>query len=251
MDEVLKRRIVGVVALMAVALLLSWLLPTPGLHTLRGDGERRVTIDLTKPDSPPQEWALSGQESTPAAPASTDPKASQVPQRAPDEVPEQAPGEAAPQPGASEPAAAAPATNSAEVEPKATPPAVEPPEPPATKPGAPPSASPTVKPAAKPATPPDKPPAPPPVAAKPAAPASGAGNTQIQAGAYSHLDKAEGVRDGAQGLGVPCRIVPVDTAKGTLYRVRCGPYADAAAADVAIRSLATKGIAAQVVSGGR
>lgn len=251
MDEVLIRRVVGVITLVVVAFLLSWLLPTPGLHTLRGDGERRVTIDLTDPDAPAQEWTLVAPGSKPDVTADSGAGAPDTePDPAQDSVvnDETAPKQAAstradtPPPVPAEPMMPAVPAPEASL-PKAT-------EPPAPAEPAPPAPA-TPKLAPKPATEPATVPAPPAKPAeKPVAPAV-SGGVQIQAGAYSHLDKAEGVRDAAQTLGVPCRIAPIDTAKGTLYRVRCGPYANAAAAQSAIRSLSTQGISAQVVSGGR
>lgn len=91
----------------------------------------------------------------------------------------------------------------------------------------------------------------PPVTLRPPAPppASGA-KVMVQAGAYSHLDKAQGVRARAASGGVSCAIAPAETAKGTLYRLRCGPYADRAAAEGAVRTLGAAGIAAQVVGAG-
>jgi DedD protein len=73
----------------------------------------------------------------------------------------------------------------------------------------------------------------------------------VQAGAYSHLDKAEGVRTKAAAQGQRCVISPAETSKGTLYRLRCGPYADRTQAQAAIKSLTAAGIAAQIVAGAR
>lgn len=284
MDDVLKRRLVGVCTLALGAFLLSWLLPRPGLERLQGTRERVVTIDLTRPDAPVQE-RRAGEPAPPAAavepvdagaapgvasqmrsvaPTDEGPRLGTDPPLPPPELspaPEFAPdaGSDAVRPSAP-PAASKPAAPSAprpDTKPVPTPEpkAERKPDPKPAVTSANPSATAADTPARKPA--PDKP------AAKPAAkpvpstapntpavkPATG-GKVLVQAGAYSHLDKAESVRARAAGGGVSCVISPADTAKGTLYRLRCGPYADRAAADRAIGALKAAGIAAQVVSGG-
>lgn len=55
MNEVFKRRLVGLLTLAAIALLLSWLLPRPGLRSLEGSDDRIAAMDLTKPGSEPEE----------------------------------------------------------------------------------------------------------------------------------------------------------------------------------------------------
>ena len=76
MDEVVVRRVVGVVTLAIVAFLLSWLLPRPGLDRLRGGEERVVTMDLTRPDSRPEERAVGvTPESVQEAAAAAEPEA--------------------------------------------------------------------------------------------------------------------------------------------------------------------------------
>ncbi|MGH8517411.1 MAG: SPOR domain-containing protein [Panacagrimonas sp.] len=90
----------------------------------------------------------------------------------------------------------------------------------------------------------------PPAASAPASP-SGSGQVMVQAGAFSFLDKAEAVRERAGAQGQRCVVSPAETPKGTLYRLRCGPYADRAQAQAAANKLSAAGIAAQVVGGGR
>lgn len=238
MDEVVLRRVVGVITLAIAAFLLSWLLPRPGLDRLRGEGERVVTVDLTRPDAVPQE----------IPPPSEAPSTRPSPPRAPD---------AAPTPEAEIEAAVAP---SPIPEPVQAPKPVETPKPvKAQKPVEVQKVVEAPKPVEKPAAAP-KPAEPKPVETKPVetkpkastAPSSGgSGTVLIQAGAYSHLDKAEQVRAKAGAQGQHCTISPAETAKGTLYRVRCGPYADRVQAQAAIKALGAAGITAQLVGGAR
>ena len=227
MDEVVLRRVVGVIALAIAAFLLSWLLPRPGLDRLRGEGERVVTVDLTRPDAVPQEIPPPS-EVEPPPPATREPTEDELA------------------------AATAPP-------PEAVAPPEPPPEPaPPPKPVAPPKPAEPPKPvepnpaANKPAeTRPAEPKPTPATTTAPAPSASGGGQVMIQAGAYSHLDKAEQVRTKAGAQGQRCAIAPAETAKGTLYRVRCGPYADRTQAQAAIKTLGAAGITAQIVGGAR
>lgn len=228
-DEVLKRRLVGLFTLAVAAFLLSWLLPRPGLERLRAHGERVVTIDLTRPDSLPEERAAAAAESA----AVESRLAGQVESGLAESPDAQTPATAEEAPASAAASAPEPAPTAVESES-------------APKPEPQPDPKPEPRPAPKPEPKPE-----PKTAPKPAPPAVAGGKVQVQAGAYSHLDKAEGVRAKAATQGVSCAIAPAETAKGTLYRVRCGPYADRAAADGVIRRLGGVGIAAQVVSGGR
>jgi len=170
---------------------------------------------------------------SPIAPAPVPPVAAQdpePPQSAPDPVQVIALPQAEPKP-----------------QPKPEPKPVAKPEPkPTPKPEPKPAPKPVVEPTPKPPAPVAKP-AP---ATKPVESASSSGKVVVQAGAYSLLDKAETVRGQASARGVNCFISPAETAKGTLYRLRCGPFADRAKADAAVKALSGGGIAAQVVSGG-
>lgn len=229
MDEVVLRRVVGVVTLAIAAFLLSWLLPRPGLDRLRGEGERVVTVDLTRPDSRPQEIPPPS-----AAPIPAETPSPPVAVAAP--APLEPPSE--PARAAAEPVAAAP-SKPAEPPPKpveaksaeAKPPEAKPPEPKPPEP----------KPAAS----------PPKVAEAPKPAKPGTGQVMVQAGAYSFLDKAEAVRTRAGAQGQHCVISPAETPKGTLYRLRCGPYPDRDKAQAAAKALTASGIAAQVLGAGR
>src|SRR3546814_13465897 len=52
----------------------------------------------------------------------------------------------------------------------------------------------------------------------------------VQVGGFADIANARRVQAGLQGLGQPNVLAPIDTAKGTIYRVRAGPYATQAAA---------------------
>lgn len=230
MDETLLKRLVGVVALILAAMLLTSILPKPGPAGLDGGSERVVTMDLTQADSAPVEI----QPPDAAAPASTLGMETEIP-----------------------PPTAEASTHS---EPIPTPPVPESAEPPAAAIDAAPSPGPAIEPAT-PAVPASKasesPPAPPQLTsptqiAKPvAAPSSANGKWQVQAGAYSQLDRAESVRSKAAAVQVPCVISPADTGSGTFYRVRCGPYATRELGAAAVELLDKSGIKAQVVGASR
>ena len=230
MDETLLKRLVGVVALILAAMLLTSILPKPGPEGLDGGAERVVTMDLTRADS---------------APVEVEPEAAPAPVSAMEtEIPP--PTAAASTP--SEPVSPSPGLESAgspiaaiEAEPAPSPaPAIE--SAPAAEPGTRASEPP---PAPQQVTPPIE-------TAKPvAAPPSTNGKWQVQAGAYSQLDRAESVRSKAAAVQVPCVISPADAGSGTFYRVRCGPYATREQGAAAVDLLDKSGIKAQVVGASR
>lgn len=229
MDEVVLRRVVGVLTLAIAAFLLSWLLPRPGLDRLRGEGERVVTVDLTRPDAVPQELPPPSEEPPAPEPAPPPPAPKQeiVAAATPPSPPPPPPEPARPVEPPKPPAPAKPIEASKPVEPKPVEPKPTPPKPTPAKPAE-----------------------PKPVAPAPSAPAA-SGQVMVQAGAFLRLDNAEGVRGRAAAQGQRCVISPVETPKGTLYRPRCGPYADRAAAQAAVKALAAAGIDAHVSGGGR
>lgn len=286
MDEALIRRLVGLLTIAIAAFMLSWLLPRPGLQRLQGDSERVVTMDLTRPDSLPEEAEPGSDEETPetgiAASGAGTVSGTEYPGRdgpsspptdiAPAPVPPVKATDLDPAPSEPEPvvpivlptpdlqAAPKPDAKKAESKPVAKPitkPESKPTPKPESKPEPKSEAKPVPKPESKPTANPaaeapvQKPSSAPPAVSKPPVAASASGSVAVQAGAYSHLDKAESVRGKAAAAGVNCVISPAETAKGTLYRLRCGPYADRAKADAAIKTLATQSIAAQVMGAGR
>jgi cell division septation protein DedD len=72
----------------------------------------------------------------------------------------------------------------------------------------------------------------------------------VQAGAYAQIDRAQGVIASAKARGVSCLISPAETSKGTLYRVRCGGYADQTQAAAAVARLSAAQIPSKVVAPG-
>lgn len=257
MDEVLRRRLVGVLTLGIAAFLLSWLLPRPGLERLQGSAERVVTMDLTRADSLPEEVLRAedivyAQDEQPTGPAAGDDSGVSVSAGDEAEVPAEANNspDTATEGLVAEPASAM-ASPKSEAEPAPEPepePVIAPKPEPKPTPKAEPKPAP--KPEPKPVPKPEPTPAAPKQAAKPAPAVPSGGKLIVQAGAYSHLDKAEDARARSKALGVGCVISPGETAKGTLYRVRCGPYPSREAADAVVKKLSAAAIPAAVVAGG-
>lgn len=251
MDETLLRRLLGLATLAVAAFLLSWLLPRPGLQRLQG--ERVVTMDLTRPDSQPEEQLPAAEPEAPGpaiapgttsvVPAPDSDPADRGPEDSEAAMPDES-AEADEAPAVTNPAGAPPAPESkpdtkpeTKIGTKAEPGAAS--IPPARR--ADPAPTPPRKP--EPATPAPRP------EPKPASGPAVAGSVQVQAGAYSFLDKAKGVVARARSSGVSCLVSPAETSRGTLYRVRCGPYSSREEAAAAVKTLAAASIAAQVVSG--
>lgn len=227
MDETLKRRLIGAGLLLAAAFLLVSMLPEPRLRTAPEEDLRVVTIDLQNPDAivevpaEPQTPALEAPQAAVAAvPAPSEdapPELDAEPQRSPPPPQAGAP-RSQPQPAP---------TVVARAEPPA-PAQVEPPQPAAAKPQ-----SAEAAPAGS-----------APAATKPAAPAAGAGaQWWVQIGSYSDIANARQVEARLRALGQPAIVAPVETGKGTLYRVRGGPYAGEAQAQSAHALIARSGYA--------
>ncbi len=81
-------------------------------------------------------------------------------------------------------------------------------------------------------------PAPAPVAPVAAAPAS---RWFVQVGGFADIKNARSVQDRLKGLGQSSIIAPMESAQGTLYRVRAGPYASREAALAAQQRLVSGG----------
>ncbi|MGQ0701064.1 MAG: SPOR domain-containing protein [Panacagrimonas sp.] len=256
----MSRLLTGLLTVTIIAFVLSWFLPEPEAEETRDDKERLVTMDLTQPDSQPQELVSGDADGDPPADSmdavspAPDKLESAVAAVAPDPaVPANAPVPPLPPippEGANKPevaAAPAPPLPNASVSPQTPPQPAKPSEP-----------KPVPTPAPKTETKPQSaaiavaPKAAPKPVAKPAAAkaAVAKGPVTVQAGAYSNLSKAEGVRGKARALGVDCVISPADTAKGTMYRLRCGPFDSRANADAAVKKLSAKKIDAQILIGG-
>jgi DedD protein len=260
MDEVLKRRLAGALVLILVAFILSLILPKPG--EIRSDGNsKRVTIDLSPNAAPPVPAAavptplppVIAAVPEPHEPANNDtanvaanednaPQIEEPPAQASTGERDSAPAAAA-LPEKPKPAVAvAPAKPAPEkVEAK---PALKLADKLAQKPEAKPPA-PEVKPTA---SAPVKPPPPaaqklPDVAAKPPAVTPPKAQWYVQAGAFTDVGNAHQALDKLTAGGLKGIISPLDSAKGTRYRVRVGPYAQREQARAAQERVAQLGYA--------
>lgn len=222
MDEALKRRLIGAGLLLIAAFALVSMLPEPRLRTAPEADLRVVTIDLNAPEVPAGEPV---ELSSPDAAAPSTPPASSAPVgEAPTESAARASEEGAPPEIEQE----APETVSAPAPVKAPPAEPSRPAPPpavATKPAAPAQTTPAQVAAAKPPT------------------AKGGPSWWVQIGSYSDIDNARQVEVRLRELQQPAVVAPIDTAKGTLYRVRGGPYASEAQAKSAHEAIMRSGYA--------
>ncbi|WP_020650292.1 SPOR domain-containing protein [Solimonas variicoloris] len=265
MDDKLKRRLAGAAVLLLVAFVIVSVLPTPEQAAQPGDTDV-VTIalhEVVNPEPPPPsatatpatiaaapadagvatpagedgegaaETVISGDDDAGAdtgdaqkpLPAGPDETAKKV-------APPAAPGTAPPAKAGGKPDAASapkPSTEPKAVEPKATEPKAV--EPKATEPKA------VAKPAEPRPTPAAKPAVPDPAVAKPAA----VGSWFVQVGGFADIGNARQVQARLQTLGQPSILSPTETSKGTLYRVRAGPYAGREPAQAALDKLAGNG----------
>lgn len=283
MDEAMKRRLVGVLVIVAVVFVISLLLPHPG--TVQTDeNNQRVTLDLTAKEPEPVHTTM-----TPvppviaAAPVKEEPKTAATP------------GNDSPPPQIEEPPVASsntPPESMTDDEPPPSKPQkpadVAPAKPvaPSAKPKtetvvaaktadkpakteAPTDAKPKLKledsikqkaAAAEPAKPVEKvapkvvtkTPAPPAKAVaaaptKPAAPAGSKKHWYVQVGAFNDIGKARQVLDKLSPKGLKGIISPLESAKGTLYRTRIGPLASRDLAKQAQDKAATLGFASSSV----
>jgi DedD protein len=248
MDDVVKRRAAGALVLIGLAFIAVSLLPGVG-ETPGEDGVKVVVIDLNEdgeaqpvPDAIAMETPPTGvAAAAPGAPEADDaqgtdslpdPGAETLADR-PIEADETTAAAAAPRPALklAEAIVAAPErAEPAEPAPKPAPAA------PAVKP---------VKPAVAPAPAPvDRPEL---AAAKPAPAPAGA--WYVQVGGFADINNARQVQDRVKAQGQASIIAPMDSAKGTLYRVRAGPYASREAAAAAQQKLAAGGFTGSALIG--
>lgn len=267
MDEKLKRRMAGAGVLLIPAFVLVSLLPTPS-EVAMPEGVEVVTIPLYEApivtEAPPSAVAVPPSLVAPSV-ADGDGTATQdvegsgdedasaeMPIDTPQETPIDAVAEAAPADRALAPTAAAP-----EPAPEPAPgnrPAV------AAKPVAPAPARPAAAVPARPAPtapevaqPEAKKPAvmapevikPPPMAAPAAEPARSAssGKVYVQVGGFASIANARQAQERLKALGQASLLSPVETAQGTLYRVRIGPFASREAAQPVLARAAANGFA--------
>ena len=253
MDEALKRRLIGALILIVVVFVVSLLLPRPGIVSTDANNQR-VTLDLTGNSPEPAPIPATPTPVPPviaAAPAQTDsstesavgndntppPQIEEPPMPAPTVVPPTAPVAEPPKPtitAETQPAPATPPSQAEVTKPESKPAlkledtlgqkptiaAAKPVEktPPKVVAKAPTPAAPKVTPKATPV---------PELVAKPAtaAPASGSSRWFVQLGAFNDISKAHQVLDKLSPKGLKGIISPLDSAKGTLYRTRLGPFA--------------------------
>ncbi|MFT4047418.1 MAG: SPOR domain-containing protein [Solimonas sp.] len=235
-DDKLKRRIAGAAVLLAATFVIVSILPTPE-QAARQPGVDVVTIplhDVVSQEPPPPSAASTPPTlAAPVAHGGEGTDAQEVDIAGDDDGPgdgtegaaaQNAPApRAVPMPKSAERAADQPST-------------LKPAEPAPARPAGEAAEKPVAKVAEK-APAPRKPAAPPirkaeEKAATEAAPAS-SGNWSVQVGGFSDIGRARGVQDKLKALGQASFISPMDTSKGTLYRVRAGPYATREAAQAA------------------
>lgn len=239
MDEKLKRRLAGAAVLLALAFIVVSLLPTPQEAARQPDGEV-VTIPLGAEVSgtdgaiaptPPDAAVLAPAASTTDADPRHHDADVDIDAAGDDDLAAE-PSSARPASGKSEPSLPEPPAV-AELEPK-----------PAVKPSAAVAASkppPVAKPVdSKPVAAPS--PAPSAVAKVPVA-GGASGDWYVQIGGFADIANARQAQARVQAAGQSGLLAPTETAKGTIYRVRAGPFASREAAQLAQSALAAKGFA--------
>ncbi len=238
MDDVVKRRIAGALLLVVVAFIGVSLLP----EVRDGAGESGVKIVTIALDG------STPQVVTPPSTTAVPPVIAAPPALAPESAPQMVEGDVD-------------GESSGVVEDPGTEPAVEAPpaqksapaviaKAPAAAAAAPPPAP--VKPVQKaiqpaPAPIPQIKPAPP--AAKPPAASTASGSWYVQVGGFADIANAHQSQDRLKAAGQASIIAPAETARGTLYRVRAGPYSSREAATAARAALVAAGFAEPAVVG--
>ncbi len=200
MDETLKRRLVGTGLLLAAAFILVSVLPDPQLGVQGADEFQRVTIELAAPEAVTPEAAAPAPASVPDRAAGTDAMAASVPAQV-----TQAP-------------ASAPAASAEGAAPDLD--------------GGQPAPRPESAPVGEGARPEPQPPPPAATAAPVAAPGDGA-RWWVQVGSFSAIENARQAEAQLRRMGEKSLIAPIETARGTLYRVRSGPYSSESLAKAA------------------
>ncbi|MFC4253258.1 SPOR domain-containing protein [Sinimarinibacterium flocculans] len=218
MNDKLKRRLTGAAVIVLVALALAALLPEPQLAPSVEDELRVVTIPL-------QEEAIVETAPLDDGEAGT---AGEV-----DSPPEIVDGDGV-----------APETPPAPASTPTARPTTRPTPKPSARPPATPSPSPTPAPAAT-ATPRPTPvvtatPRPQPTAA--AGADAGGEIWWVQVGSYADIGNAREAEARLAALGQTVIVAPIETASGTLYRVRAGPYTSAARAQAAHEQVVRAGM---------
>ncbi len=287
MNPSLIRRLIGAGVLVALAFIVSLLLPDPARRPELEEGLKAVEIgvDESRPltagdiqqsgaDASSDERDRGRrQESRPALSesASADTRSDDTGDKAAEAglgksveiAASREPDESQPEPEleASAPDFEAPAESDPEPDlaPEPAPPSVSKPTPPAKEAKKPVAAVPKAaeaKPApAKPVEP--KPTTPRPAEAKPVQPATTAAKPgadtrrwAVQAGSYADIGNARQIQAQLKSLGYASNIMVVDTPAGARYRVRSGPFPNREAADAAAKRIAAAKLPAQPVPDG-
>lgn len=263
MDDKLKRRLAGAAVLLLATFVVVSILPTPEQAAQPNDSDV-VTIPLhevANPEPPPPSAtatpatiAAAPSDAGGAMPAGDDGEGAaetvisgdddagadagdaQKPLQAPlDETPKKA---ASPDGAAAAPRPATPGSTATPSKPAGKPEAqASAPKPAAAKPSPAPAAearSVETKPAVAAAKPAEVKPV-----AKPAP--AGTGSWFVQVGGFADIGNARQVQARLQALGQPSILSPTETSKGTLYRVRAGPYAGREPAQAALGKLTGSG----------
>lgn len=246
MNEKLKRRLAGAAVLLALTFVVVSLLPTPEQAARRPDADV-VTIPLHE---------VVADEPAPSAAAGTPPGLA-APEPAPATAPAEGEGEVADSSGDDD---GAPVPDAPPAEPRkpvqlAMEPALKTPreEPPGAPKPADAAPAATGQPAeALPSKPADKPVEPPAAKTPVTAPApkpmpAPAGRWFVQVGGFADIANARQVQSRLQAMGEPNLLAPIDAAKGTIYRVRAGPYASRDAAQLALGKIAAAYPGSQLV----
>jgi len=273
-SEVLTRRLLGALTLIALAFGISLLLPWGDngnkskddvAHLDLASGEIRhdaapadessessfaANLPVLPPPPPGNGFTDESQFSGPEGAASAQVEGAQ---QTSDSSPEQTGGSAAADvhyPAALPAAEPPPAAPTKKPEPVAEKPVEKPPvktpEPSAERKPEPKSeAKPQLKPAPRP-----EPPKPAPVKPTPPAPAPSNGETwYVQAGSFSAVDNAHDVEGQLARIGIKAIISPIEINGRVLYRVRGGPYSSRSAADSAAQKIKAQGLPASIVPG--
>lgn len=275
MNDILKRRLVGLLVLLLLVFVLSWLLPSNWPESgEKGVPSTTLPLAANGPDgtaSPaaPSDAAAAGADTPGAAPASNAaaatpataaPARSAALPESVDAVDASAPplpaASSATRPAAAKPAAApaaAPPAPVPQAKPAAKPPvqklAQAPSPAPAAKPTAPAPAAPAAAPAPKPAAAPPVPAAPKIAAPVPAPPpplvSSAAAQAKlwyVQIGSFADQGNAQTTLNLLQNIGFRGESSPTTNAAGTtLYRVRLGPFPSEAVAQQAFGKVSHQG----------
>lgn len=256
MNNKLKRRLAGAAVLLVATFIVVSLLPTPEQASQSGTDVVTIPLHDVQSSAPPTMVAqgapqtLSAPEPATTAPPpdeGTDPGLQDVGSSGDDDGAGDEPASQQPKPEPRTPSADAP-----KVVEKTEAPAPKPASPAAPKPLETPAApkpadKPVVVATPKPVAPATKPPerkpataAAPPATPSSAKPAAG-GAWFVQVGGFSDIGNARQVQAKLQAIGQPNILAPVDTGKGTIYRVRGGPYASEAAAQAAFAKIKAVG----------